>query len=49
MTKIDSLLAGVGIGILVTNLFLKLFDISWLLISIGVVLLLISGARSLQK
>jgi len=43
MTRLDSLLAGLGAGLLVAALVIKLVDLAWLAVSLGVLLLVVAG------
>ncbi len=49
MSKLDGFLAGIGVGLLVAALAIKLFDLSWLVVSIGTLLLIVSGTGLLSK
>lgn len=49
MSHNNGVLAGIGIGILITLLVTKLFDASWILASVGVLFLVIAGTGVLSK
>lgn len=49
MTKKDSFLAGIGIGLLTASVALKLFDLLWLAVSLGALLLIIGGTGLTSK
>lgn len=43
MSRLDILLAGIGVGLLAAAFVIKLFDLSWLVVSLGVLLLILGG------
>ncbi|MFC4017288.1 hypothetical protein ACFOW4_04935 [Micromonospora sp. GCM10011542] len=49
MTNRDSLIAGIGIGLLAAAFTIKVFGLSWLVVSAGVLLAILGGTGILSK
>lgn len=42
---VDGFLAGIGVGLLIAALALKLADLSWLVVSAGAIALIVAGTE----
>jgi hypothetical protein len=49
MTKKDSCIAGIGIGLLVAAFTIRVFDLGWLVVSAGVLLCIVGGTGLLSR
>lgn len=49
MSPVNGFLAGVGVGLLVAALALKLADLSWLVVAVGVIALIVAGTGIAAK
>jgi hypothetical protein len=49
LSKLDVLLVGMGVGLLVAALLIKLASVEWLVVSAGVLLMLVGGTRVLSR
>ena len=49
MSRLDALLAGIGLGLLVSALVTKFIDVTWLLVSLGVLLMIVAGTGVISK
>lgn len=50
MNKRDSLIAGIGIGVIATSFIARVFnDLMWLALSIGILLLILGSTGALNK
>jgi hypothetical protein len=47
MSDLSNFAAGAGAGLLVAALLIKLFAVSWLVVSLGVLLLVLAGTGAL--
>jgi hypothetical protein len=49
MSKRNNLFVGIGVGLLIAAFVIKLFDLSWLVVSTGVLLLIVGGIGFYSK
>ena len=49
MTKRDTFIAGIGVGLLVAAFTIRVFDLGWLVVSVGVLLCIVGGTGLLSK